>query len=169
MFRAPRVLKTHATAPPAGAAVSSSGNGALITCSMVKVGCCPASAAGPSKARVRQRSKLVIGRSASPQLNRVVRQSSQPVPESSASIAVVRPTTHPQPRVNWGTRATIPKPTNVAVAPPTRIQSSDERRPGRSEEHTSELQSQSNLVCRLLLEKKKEKLATELQSGEHML
>src|SRR5688572_31661156 len=28
---------------------------------------------------------------------------------------------------------------------------------GRSEEHTSELQSQSNLVCRLLLEKKKKK------------
>src|SRR5438270_12529676 len=32
-----------------------------------------------------------------------------------------------------------------------------QRRPGRSEEHTSELQSQSNLVCRLLLEKKKKK------------
>src|SRR5688572_31386822 len=31
----------------------------------------------------------------------------------------------------------------------------DER--SRSEEHTSELQSQSNLVCRLLLEKKKKK------------
>src|SRR2546430_3343961 len=30
-----------------------------------------------------------------------------------------------------------------------------ERRRQRSEEHTSELQSQSNLVCRLLLEKKK--------------
>src|SRR5438270_4690534 len=30
-------------------------------------------------------------------------------------------------------------------------------RPGRSEEHTSELQSQSNLVCRLLLEKKNNK------------
>src|SRR5688572_32534605 len=29
---------------------------------------------------------------------------------------------------------------------------------GRSEEHTSELQSQSNLVCRLLLEKKKKPL-----------
>src|SRR5688572_31030730 len=29
------------------------------------------------------------------------------------------------------------------------------RYPDRSEEHTSELQSQSNLVCRLLLEKKK--------------
>src|SRR5205085_11445353 len=29
---------------------------------------------------------------------------------------------------------------------------------GRSEEHTSELQSQSNLVCRLLLEKKKTRI-----------
>src|SRR2546430_3825681 len=31
---------------------------------------------------------------------------------------------------------------------------------GRSEEHTSELQSQSNLVCRLLLEKKKKNNST---------
>src|SRR2546430_8783845 len=31
---------------------------------------------------------------------------------------------------------------------------------GRSEEHTSELQSQSNLVCRLLLEKKKKNKTT---------
>src|SRR6266567_9207390 len=31
----------------------------------------------------------------------------------------------------------------------------------RSEEHTSELQSQSNLVCRLLLEKKKKKKKLE--------
>src|SRR3989454_5548439 len=30
-----------------------------------------------------------------------------------------------------------------------------QRRPSRSEEHTSELQSPCNLVCRLLLEKKK--------------
>src|SRR2546427_9356475 len=30
----------------------------------------------------------------------------------------------------------------------------------RSEEHTSELQSQSNLVCRLLLEKKKKNIST---------
>src|SRR2546430_1146674 len=37
--------------------------------------------------------------------------------------------------------------------PPAR--SAGQRRPHRSEEHTSELQSQSNLVCRLLLEKKK--------------
>src|SRR5688572_31896564 len=33
----------------------------------------------------------------------------------------------------------------------------------RSEEHTSELQSQSNLVCRLLLEKKKKKKDRESQ------
>src|SRR2546430_10695858 len=32
--------------------------------------------------------------------------------------------------------------------------------PTRSEEHTSELQSQSNLVCRLLLEKKKNLICT---------
>src|SRR5688572_31818020 len=31
----------------------------------------------------------------------------------------------------------------------------------RSEEHTSELQSQSNLVCRLLLEKKKKKKSVD--------
>src|SRR5688572_32744466 len=31
----------------------------------------------------------------------------------------------------------------------------------RSEEHTSELQSQSNLVCRLLLEKKKKRQPTQ--------
>src|SRR2546427_3568103 len=37
----------------------------------------------------------------------------------------------------------------------------------RSEEHTSELQSQSNLVCRLLLEKKKQVLceAQDIQAG----
>src|SRR5688572_31866551 len=33
----------------------------------------------------------------------------------------------------------------------------------RSEEHTSELQSQSNLVCRLLLEKKKKKKTKNTQ------
>src|SRR5688572_31644151 len=36
----------------------------------------------------------------------------------------------------------------------------------RSEEHTSELQSQSNLVCRLLLEKKKKK-KTQTTTSEH--
>src|SRR5688572_31889653 len=36
----------------------------------------------------------------------------------------------------------------------------------RSEEHTSELQSQSNLVCRLLLEKKKNKNIKEQQTND---
>src|SRR2546430_11789874 len=44
------------------------------------------------------------------------------------------------------------------AAPPGRRRGTpprDSSRSRRSEEHTSELQSQSNLVCRLLLEKKK--------------
>src|SRR2546430_10082055 len=49
------------------------------------------------------------------------------------------------PNVCQGTRT----PTGVAREEWTIIKRS------RSEEHTSELQSQSNLVCRLLLEKKK--------------
>src|SRR2546430_3937678 len=36
----------------------------------------------------------------------------------------------------------------------------------RSEEHTSELQSQSNLVCRLLLEKKKKKKKKTIENRE---
>src|SRR5258706_2107504 len=39
---------------------------------------------------------------------------------------------------------------------------------GRSEEHTSELQSLTNLVCRLLLEKKKKKLPHPLTLSEHL-
>src|SRR2546427_4792192 len=39
----------------------------------------------------------------------------------------------------------------------------------RSEEHTSELQSQSNLVCRLLLEKKKTKNKIKQKKDEESL
>src|SRR2546425_11587756 len=46
MFRAPRVLKTQATAPPVGAAVGSSGKGALLTWSVGEGGCCAGGAAG---------------------------------------------------------------------------------------------------------------------------
>src|SRR2546430_6439121 len=49
--------------------------------------------------------------------------------------------------------------TQLVIARPSHIQraqaENDGDDGGRSEEHTSELQSQSNLVCRLLLEKKK--------------
>src|SRR5688572_31755684 len=61
------------------------------------------------------------------------------------------PRAHPEPRADRLLR--------VATATRHRCGHSLARRPGhvRSEEHTSELQSQSNLVCRLLLEKKKKK------------
>src|SRR2546430_11284782 len=39
----------------------------------------------------------------------------------------------------------------------------------RSEEHTSELQSQSNLVCRLLLEKKKTSIELRIREHHHAL
>src|SRR5688572_31341422 len=39
----------------------------------------------------------------------------------------------------------------------------------RSEEHTSELQSQSNLVCRLLLEKKKKKINIKNQRTNDLI
>src|SRR5688572_31399942 len=42
------------------------------------------------------------------------------------------------------------------------------KREKRSEEHTSELQSQSNLVCRLLLEKKKKKKNTNHQHNNKL-
>src|SRR5256885_8215656 len=57
------------------------------------------------------------------------------------------------------TRAAISlKPTRSSAMPcaPNRTRISSGPRP-RSEEHTSELQSPCNLVCRLLLEKKKQK------------
>src|SRR5438270_10697093 len=49
-------------------------------------------------------------------------------------------------RLNVGSRACQESPRPVGQAVSSYL---------RSEEHTSELQSQSNLVCRLLLEKKK--------------
>src|SRR5690606_41102566 len=39
----------------------------------------------------------------------------------------------------------------------------------RSEEHTSELQSRENLVCRLLLEKKKKRHTSNTQSTHEMI
>src|SRR2546427_4206357 len=44
----------------------------------------------------------------------------------------------------------------------SRIDLRQHRGCSQSEEHTSELQSQSNLVCRLLLEKKKKKIKTHM-------
>src|SRR2546430_9858266 len=50
-------------------------------------------------------------------------------------------------------------PTTCSRPPPAGL-----RLRRRSEEHTSELQSQSNLVCRLLLEKKKNAIIPDVRS-----
>src|SRR5207302_5246011 len=52
-------------------------------------------------------------------------------------------------------RTRQPRARGNEVRRPTRSRTSFPRARGRSEEHTSELQSRENLVCRLLLEKKK--------------
>src|SRR5688572_32713326 len=54
-------------------------------------------------------------------------------------------------------RSPFSSPTNLSASPTSTTESWAGRmnQRARSEEHTSELQSQSNLVCRLLLEKKK--------------
>src|SRR2546430_11814997 len=62
-----------------------------------------------------------------------------------------------------GRRWVLRRRTRGAGIPPV----VDHRRRGRSEEHTSELQSQSNLVCRLLLEKKKNNLTTLSGTNNH--
>src|SRR2546430_7654100 len=56
---------------------------------------------------------------------------------------------------------------SLARSPPLRVPARSSMMIGsvvaRSEEHTSELQSQSNLVCRLLLEKKKTEYSNPIQ------
>src|SRR5688572_32517790 len=56
--------------------------------------------------------------------------------------------------------ALVRAPVGLARRPP--------RHDSRSEEHTSELQSQSNLVCRLLLEKKKKKKIKNYNTKKNM-
>src|SRR5256885_6900277 len=66
------------------------------------------------------------------------------------TASVVGPTNDPTSALSatYGVRRATAPPANDALAP-------DAPKGLRSEEHTSELQSPCNLVCRLLLEKKK--------------
>src|SRR5260370_12698942 len=61
-----------------------------------------------------------------------------------------------------------PKPCRQAYADPPGPDREGRRKPGgkalRSEEHTSELQSHLNLVCRLLLEKKKINILSQINT-----
>src|SRR5438477_10984741 len=58
-------------------------------------------------------------------------------------------------------RSSVTMPRQLCHSVPHRQRSRDRLRSLRSEEHTSELQSHVNLVCRLLLEKKKKKTKNE--------
>src|SRR5258706_3644625 len=77
-----------------------------------------------------------------------------------SSPAAAWPTSAPASR-STSSRATAPtrRPASRSCAAPwkSRCSRSSPTRAKRSEEHTSELQSLTNLVCRLLLEKKKKK------------
>src|SRR2546430_12679872 len=69
----------------------------------------------------------------------------------------------PRPRAR--VRPTLPAPASRASGAATRGAAPD----ARSEEHTSELQSQSNLVCRPLLEKKKQEQLPDIQISPNTL
>src|SRR5260370_32660470 len=76
-------------------------------------------------------------------------------------------------RVDASTRSTSPARSSSTASPCSRFCSPGPRksswvsRPSwRSEEHTSELQSHLNLVCRLLLEKKKKNSSTDHRTRE---
>src|SRR5216683_7472662 len=55
-------------------------------------------------------------------------------------------------------------PAALLIARPSIAACAELQREARSEEHTSELQSRSDLVCRLLLEKKKKQNNTYIQA-----
>src|SRR5205085_7642308 len=79
-----------------------------------------------------------------------VMRSSSAAANFSFKMGLPMPQNPAKPRIK--PPALMPGDSVGIVAPASNIQPAM-----RSEEHTSELQSQSNLVCRLLLEKKKKK------------
>src|SRR2546427_4920488 len=84
-----------------------------------------------------------------------------------APIASSRSRSRPPPWSSWSAPCSVTRkqkgPRSYApdrdfpVGRASAAESTPAASPQRSEEHTSELQSQSNLVCRLLLEKKKKR------------
>src|SRR2546427_7024691 len=69
------------------------------------------------------------------------------------------------PYSDTGFHAAEGDPTNLKLCP--RGEWQNRMLVERSEEHTSELQSQSNLVCRLLLEKKKKKYSNDMEEKKY--
>src|SRR3712207_7499771 len=82
-----------------------------------------------------------------------------PVPAHRRAPAAAAPAAPHPPAAHRRAAAALAGPVAGLQARPPRGR---RRRPGRSEEHTSELQSRQYLVCRLLLEKKKKKQCTSL-------
>src|SRR2546430_4929458 len=72
--------------------------------------------------------------------------------DSGSASPTLCDTVSRRPAISTGTVSTVVRPSIVERGPLTCTVAGS-----RSEEHTSELQSQSKLVCRLLLEKKKKK------------
>src|SRR5205823_7343980 len=93
-----------------------------------------------------------------------------PQRERAASRAFAQHLPHPRPHV----RPVRPRdclPRRVAAAAPAarpRTRRRGRASPSRSEEHTSELQSLAYLVCRLLLEKKKDTKPDKLPTLRQM-
>src|SRR5207253_7180985 len=79
-------------------------------------------------------------------------QQSQPVqstqPAGQPTISISAPAAQPA--------APQPTPVQAVAAQAQQVQTAPTTLDQRSEEHTSELQSRGHLVCRLLLEKKKQ-------------
>src|SRR5436309_7880482 len=73
--------------------------------------------------------------------------------ESVSAYALIAPPCSP-PRA-WSAMLANPAGANASAVNRKTASSTRCERTARSEEHTSELQSRENLVCRLLLEKKK--------------
>src|SRR2546430_8891791 len=65
---------------------------------------------------------------------------------------------------SWGVFSSIVENTPGETTVNAGVQPYESSSELRSEEHTSELQSQSNIVCRLLLEKKKRRRVCETRS-----
>src|SRR5207248_4222414 len=82
----------------------------------------------------------------------------RPAEARSVSRKIIRSTTTPPPRGKSGPRpAEDTHPLHISLREAHRHHASPGCDPSRSEELTSELQSPYDLVCRLLLEKKKQR------------
>src|ERR1022692_726938 len=83
-------------------------------------------------------------------------------PAGQPPLPPPRPARLPGARRGTAGHSRLPGSGRLAPAGPAAPRRGDTRR-WRSEEHTSELQSPCNLVCRLLLEKKKKKRTKEIR------